>query len=445
MKKIATIPSFFAVLVLVASVGAGVFLINRQQFFRLGASPDTMPKDIRVTNISDTSLTISWITDSQTTGFVKWGDTGSMRNTQLTQTGGSLTDVHVVQLDGLVAGKTYYFSITSAGNSHDNNGVPWTTTTRTSQIADNPLRVAGTVFTQTGVPATNVLVYVKEESGEEYSTITSESGNWLILMPASNSTRGISIYVQAASRGIASATAIAGNSNPLPPITLGKTHDFTKQGSANTSNLPDAEITLPESETSTASSRFQTGAKSTAKGQSTVTITGLENNEVLFTTKPEFFGKGPTNTQITITVNSTTPMTGTSIVSATGAWKWSPPANLEEGTHTLTVSWRDANGILQKITRTFVVQAANGDPAFEASTSGKTPTPSPVPTLSPTATPIATIAPTLEPASTDEPVATPVEELPEAGLGIPTIFAFLAGVALLGMGAIFSILATRKL
>src|SRR3989344_7707037 len=69
------IPTLIGVVFLVAGVVAGVFLVQQREIFRLGASGENSPKDVRVSNITDSSFNVSWTTDRDTIGFVEWGET----------------------------------------------------------------------------------------------------------------------------------------------------------------------------------------------------------------------------------------------------------------------------------------------------------------------------------------------------------------------------------
>ena len=82
MKKPANkIPTILGVLILIIGVVAGVFLVQKAQIFKIGANPESTPQDVRVTNVSNNSATISWVTDNETVAFVNWGDTDSLGET----------------------------------------------------------------------------------------------------------------------------------------------------------------------------------------------------------------------------------------------------------------------------------------------------------------------------------------------------------------------------
>jgi uncharacterized protein YneF (UPF0154 family) len=47
------IPTIIGVLVLVFGLAGGVVLVNKDTIFKLGASPESTPKDVRISNVTD--------------------------------------------------------------------------------------------------------------------------------------------------------------------------------------------------------------------------------------------------------------------------------------------------------------------------------------------------------------------------------------------------------
>ncbi|MFH1970985.1 MAG: fibronectin type III domain-containing protein, partial [Patescibacteria group bacterium] len=183
MKK-EKIPTIIGLVILVIGIITGVFLIKNQQIFRLGASPEEAPKDLRISNITDSSFTVSWTTDKDTLGFIKWGKSinnlDKVENDTISQKG----YIHSSTIRSLNAQTEYYFKINSNSNDYDNQGVVWKIRTGL-QLPEptNNVIISGSVLNQNGTPATNVLVYFSVGGGSLLSTITSKTGTW--LMPIS--------------------------------------------------------------------------------------------------------------------------------------------------------------------------------------------------------------------------------------------------------------------
>ncbi len=445
MQKKTKIPTILGVLFLVFGVAGGVVLVNREAIFGIGAAPESTPKDVRITNVTDTSFSVSWITDKPTTGFVKWGETSNLGSTaQGDVSKGSIT--HSVTIKGLQKSKPYYFTINSGGQDYKNNGLPWNAST-SGPLTLGVTRISGTILQSTGTPLEDALVYVDAPGMTQQSTLVSASGNWVLTLPISNKAETLlDIYVQGGINGIATAQIYLPAANPIPPISLGKTYDFRTLTPTDPGGAPSSSVTLPNTEetaSTSAQSRFSLDAKTTPTPSGVVTVESIDPNETVFTTRPEFFGEGPANTNITVKLNSEHEIVQTIRVGSTGDWKWTPPADLESGSHTLTITWRDAKGVLQTLTRSFVVEAEAAEPAFVSTPSAsKTPTAAPTKSPTPTATPRATASatpiasasatPTVAPTKTPRPTVTPA-----SGSALPAAGSPLATFGLLSLGVSF--------
>lgn len=461
------IPSILGVLVLVLGLAAGVMLISQQQIFRLGASADTSPQDVRISNVTDTSFTVSWFTGKPTLGYINWGQTPSLGQSKKGST--TLTTTHTLTIDGLSPGTNYYFVINSAGMEFDNNGIPWSTASGPSLPSPvTALLASGTVLTSDGKPAQNVLVYVNSGGFAQLSAITSQNGAWTLPLSIAR-TRTLSsyanlgtkdavvdIFVQGADAGVATAQVLLSQINPTPNIVLGRSHDFTNQEVTAPGDLPTANVSLPEEEEVGQGTLDVSSGDLGLVDENPVTLDSIdEEDEVVFTSNPEFFGEGPQGTTITITVESD-PVSSDVKIGPSGEWRWSPPTDLENGAHTVTVSWTDASGFLRRLTRTFTVAAAENEPGFESTPSAVTatpsPTPSPSPTPTPTKSPTPTASATKSPSPTPSPspsvspspiparVSIPSTEsgIPVAGVSAPTLILTLVGLGLFVSGIFIS-------
>lgn len=428
MRKI---PTIIGILILVLGTAAGIILVATSKQFKLGASPDITPQDVRITNISSSSFTVSWITDKPTIGYIMYGTSKDSIN-QNTPAPQVAQSIHWIQVQSLTPGAQYFFKINSAGSEFDNNGIPWTgnTAPQISQAQPPSSMISGSVEDQGGLPAVGVAVYVTIQGVSPLSAITSSTGSWVIPLNTARTTdlgnyatispdnSLLQIFVQGGIAGVSTAQAYPKAANPTPTIKLGQIYDFRNQTSPTQTETPGSSLNLPQ--TATGSSSFNLNQiASTSGATKTVTITSIKNGETISTTKPQIIGNGSPGTKVTITVKST-PQSATVTVGPDGTWLWTPPANLDPGTHTLTVSWTDASGILQTLTRTFTVQASGG-PAFVAT-----------PSATPTATLGGIILPTPTPTSTLSGAARVT--LPATGGAIPISGSLTPTLALSMMG-----------
>jgi hypothetical protein len=437
MIKKRTIKSILGVIVLLAGTFLGVFYLNMTQVFRIGASPQTSPKDIRVSNVGDNTATISWTTEGETVGFITWGESqSSISKIEREDNTDSKYYTHNITITGLGESSTYFYKINSNGVSYDNNGIPWQFSTGPSLgLNSESFPVSGSIITASGNPQKRALVYLNV-GGYLESTLTSETGVFVfqlgnIRSPDLRSFAAIDpvrtlleISVQAGPEGVASAQIFPQSARPIPPIVLGQVYDLRNLEPNIDGQNPSVDLQLPEDASS--SSKFNTATISGSIKPTSVILENISEGEVVTSTEPEFFGKGPSGETITITVNSENPITETVQIPTDGSWSWTPPEGLEPGPHSITISWIDLSGITRTLTRNFVVQAGEL-PAFTASESASTPTPTPqtsgtpIPTPTPTPRPLATGTPT--------PIPTPtLEAVPVTGELTPTIFMSIIGV-----------------
>ena len=430
MKKENKIPTILGIIILLAGTFLGVFYMNMTQVFKIGASPETLPKDIRISNITDNSVTLSWITEGETTGFLNWGT--SQNNVGQIVKEDELNSkffIHSINLTGLKANTNYFYKINSNGTNYDSGGIPWQFTTGADiGINKSSMPISGSVITASGQPSKRALVYLNV-SGYLASTLTSDIGNFVIQLAniRSNDLRSyaqtdpantlLEISAQSGPDGVSSARIFPQSANPVPAMVLGQTYDLRNQPPNADGQNPGVNLQLPAS--ATPESKFNTETSTDSSKPTSVILENITEGETVTSTQPQFFGKGPGGESITITVNSETPVTDNVQIPSNGSWSWTPPAGLAPGAHTITITWIDFSGITRSLTRNFVVQAGEA-PAFTASQSASTPTP----TAIATATPKATITP--------KPTASPsAQPVPVTGELTPTLILSIMGIAVM--------------
>lgn len=436
MIKKKNIPTILGLVILIIGTFAGVFFLGAKQIFKIGADSSVSPKDIRVSNISDTGATVSWTTDKPTTDFIVWGEGKSSVSQVLKEDQSDQKFfTHSINLSGLKANTSYFYKINSEGNEFDNKGIPWELTTGAPlDAAAFPLVMSGSVINATGGQVKRALVYANV-SGYLLSTLTSDSGTFVFQLASARNqdlqsyltidpTRTtVELSVQAGADGDASATIFPQSGSPVPPMVLGQVYDFRNLQPSIITNVPNANLNLPAN--STKSSKFSLPITTGTPTPTSVILESLKEGETITSTKPAFFGRGPRGESITITVESSNPISQTLTIAKDGTWTWSPPSDLASGAHTVTISWIDGSGITRNLKRTFIVQAGEL-PAFVA-TPSQTIAPSAIPTGTPKAT--STPMPTITPKPTSTASAAPI---PNTGDTAPTMLLSLIGIAVLG-------------
>jgi len=441
MRKEKRIPTIIALLILILGIVGGIFLIKNTSRWFAGANPEIIPKEVKITNITENSFTISWITDAQVPGFVKYGTDEEIAFTaqddrdQLSGNQGSFFTHHVT-VKGLTPSTNYFFKISSGGKLFDNNGQLYQVSTGpTIQGPSRESDVAyGTILKQDGSPAEGVIVYLTLTNASPLSTITRSSGNWVIPLNLARSTDLSSwliydkeasveeIFVQGGPAGTATAISVTKNDSPLPPITLGGNFDFRQ---ALPSPTPTPTLSPTSSTSGFSVEKFATPTP-------VLKIINPSQGEEVNTFTPEIFGTGPSGERLTIVVESPETIQGEVVISPDGRWRWTPPKNLSPGQHTVTVSL--PNG--QRVSHSFVVLAAGEEntPSFTSSPSATlapTPTLTPTPTVTPTEVPTPTLTPT--PAIRSSLPSTE-GGIPRSGNLTPTFLFFTMGLSLILLG-----------
>jgi hypothetical protein len=436
MIKKSTIPTILGIIVLVVGAFAGVFFLRNSTVFKIGADAAATPKNIRVGNITDTSATLSWTTDKASINFLVWGTSaGSVNKTQNEDTTGQKYFTHSITLTGLTTNTTYFYKINSDGTMFDNSNAPWQFKTGPSLgEPGGSILISGSVINASGTPEKKALVYA-DIGGYLFTTQASDTGNYVFQIGSARtadlqesvqvdpSKTVIQISVQATPSGIASAQIFPQSANPVPPIIIGQTYDFRNEPVNNQGIIPSADLNLPQD--AVKESKFDITVPNETAKPTSVILESLSEGETVTSTQPQFFGKGPGGTEITITVNSEEEITDNVQIPQNGSWSYEVPTDLAPGNHSITISWIDVSGITRFLTRNFVVKAGEV-PAFTASESGSTPIPTP--TLSASATPKASITPT--PTGTPESTATALP-VPVSGDLTPTLLLSIMGLVVL--------------
>ncbi|QQS39007.1 hypothetical protein IPM62_00095 [Candidatus Woesebacteria bacterium] len=249
------IPTLLGILSVTIGVIAGVLLVENRQATKLYAALDATPKNVRVTNVSNDTMTISWTTLKQTSGLLVWGK----KRESLDEISGSSekTYTHSYTLSKLEANSDYYFLINSDGTSFDNNGIPWQAKTG-PKLARSPhsFTISGSVIDRSGAPVSEALVYVVIGGGSPMSTQTSENGNWVLAISEAREQNLMSyvnidpektviqLHVQTGKDAVTSGQLRLKSAQPAPRIILGDIEAFKNSLPENLGTLPEAKVIL---------------------------------------------------------------------------------------------------------------------------------------------------------------------------------------------------------
>lgn len=443
------IPSLLGLIIIALGIGVTTLLVNQGGLFSIKASPTQIPKNVRLSNITESSFTVSYQTEDSVSGVVNYGQTTDFGKSSLDdrdQASGNVTNykLHNLTIRNLSPNTKYYFSIISGKDTYLNSNSPFEITTG-GTINDNPPAqnpISGRVLLPSGGAPKESIAYLTSNNSQVTSTLVKSDGSFLLPLNSLRTTN-LSSYLQLENSdvlkmlilgdGLTSNIALSVQQiSPVPTISLSSNYDFTVTNSPIASSS--ASQTFPSFESNT-------------KNQGEPSISTPKKDQGFTDQQPQFKGTSAPNQEVQVIIHSDEQIKTSVKSDSNGNWSYRPSAQLSPGTHTITILAKDASGILRTISESFVVYASgNQIPGDKGS---PTPTQNPIPTTIPTATsspsPTQALAsPTLEPTSTptliEENITTitptPTEPLPPTGnpliitAGILGIMLFTVGSAL---------------
>ena len=252
-------PTLIGLTILLGALVAGIFFIGSGPgIFSPRATPETTPSQVKITNVTDSTFTVSFITSDVTTGFLKYGTAANSLRSQASDDRDQLTgnvgtyNTHHITVRGLQPQTTYYFTLgTGSDSAFDNNGQPYSITT--GQRVNNTLAqtVYGTVMTNANTPAEGSMVYVTIEGANELSTLVRSSGTWAIPLvqlrsateqnvPQVSSNTPMTVRVQGkrADETAQLSTTVGQPQLPIETITLGQATTAQQTPTAGTNETP---------------------------------------------------------------------------------------------------------------------------------------------------------------------------------------------------------------
>jgi hypothetical protein len=455
------IPTILGIFLLLGLIG-GLIGLERTGVLRIRAGKEVRPQEVRQTNITSSSFTVSWVTNQPATGMVKVKLDGQERIfIDLRDTIGQPQKytTHYVEVKGLDPNTTYQYVLMSNGNEFSNGSGDYQQRTAQQYAQQIPQAnlASGRVVTTQNQPAKGAIVYVDIQGISPLSSLVTSQGNWAVslakaytqnLESLADYQEGMveeNIFVQGAEKGTARGKTYTQQDDPVPTITLGDNFDFTTQDNIT----KDQELSKQPTESPSGQGGFSDD-NIDLNQKKEFTIENPESGETIKVRRPEIFGTGPQGGKVKITLESSTKYEADLEIGSDQQWNWTPPQDLEPGSHSLTISYTDPEtGQVEEFKRTFVLAAETDDgPAFSATPSGNTVTPTSTPTNTPTpeptAEPTTTIAPTSTTAPTESPT-TPTSEprtsQPSTESGVPQSgFWQITGSLLLGGAIIFMLL-----
>ncbi|MBI2613851.1 MAG: hypothetical protein HYW62_03685 [Candidatus Levybacteria bacterium] len=384
------IPTIFVVGLILLGIVLTTLIVRMQTNLKSNASNSEEPKNVKITNLSDKSFTITYQTQALTTGSVSYGNSKQLGNTEVEDL--NPKNIHSISIQKLDPSTRYYLVVISGQNTFLNNGSPFEISTGPNISSPSAVQTAikGKVLLPDGKAPTQALVYLSSDSSQVLSTTVQKDGEFSFSLKELR-TNNLSSYfgfnentvfeLLAVDNSLKSKVSFSLNeTGSLPTITLSNDYDFTKDF------------------VSDASSSAQVGFPSTAVSSENLKpeILTPKKDQSFTDQKPQFRGTSLPNEDVEIVIHSDENIQTQVTADSNGNWTYRPPNNLSPGPHTITVKTRDSSGILTTIMQSFIV-FAQGSQVSESATPSAAPTQQITPTLIPTLTPTPFPSPTITP------------------------------------------------
>ena len=382
-KRIPTLIGLgFLVIGLVVGV---VFLGKGAGIFAPRAAPETTPKQVKITNLTETTFSVSFFTDESTVGSLAIGTSEedltitAPDDRNAVSAGDDTFTLHHITARGLSAGTKYYFYIkTGSGAMYDNNGSPFVITTAKKTGTPTAAKtIFGNVSTATGAPAGNAVAYITPEGAAELSVRVSETGSFALPLSNARTPDGsayatitdqtpLRVFVQneLPNESITHVTRVS-DSQPVTKLTFvsGQSTEVAAVDGTEMATLPEQDVIESSTEVATATAEARTsarlaadtGADATATASTTAsssasnassssalatetstqsssladtaagttTVVSLENatSQTVTTNQPTIVGKAAANVQVKIEVHSDTQISDTLTADANGEFE----------------------------------------------------------------------------------------------------------------------------
>lgn len=428
------IPSYFVIVVLIIGIAVTGFLVQQGVLFQGFASPGNTPKDVTISNITDTTFSISYTTSDTVIGsLVITSENNSSEKSIVLDDKDKKNNLpkeyttHHITVTNLRPQTAYTFSITSGKSTFTStDGLPsFSITTGQSILQDTAqYQVKGKVHTASGKPATEGLLYLNTKDSQLVSTFIQPDGSYTLsfrslrsknLRTALPITAQTLLSLKAKNRtDETKAEIFLENAKSVPVLTFAKQYDFTSSETAENVTVSSSEsaeiVDFPQ----------QDNVNSTSQSKP-VAIKNPKSEQRLSDKRPNFKGTSTPNTEVEITISGEEDIQANVIADRRGNWSYRPKTPLAPGSQTLTIKTQDEYGIAKTASQDFTI-LSDGSQFTEPSVAPNSPTPtkenSPTPsrvraTSTPTRMPTSRVTatptrlPTTQPTPTGIPTMTP--------------------------------------
>ena len=359
------IPTLLGLIIIILGTVLTTFLVNKKQFTQVSALNSDQPQNVRVTNISDTSFTVTYTTQNQISGSINYGEDKTLGQNALDdrdQLKNSVSDyiVHTITAENLKPSTKYYFTITSGQQAYTTDGNDFEITTGPSLEgnANQTATLEGKIININGSIPSEAIIYLTAENSQVISFLIDKDGNYNYTLSKVRTIDLSSFYNFVDNQTVKMlVVGKEGNSNiilsvptdKIPTITLSKDYDFTQDANTEASQSANLNDSLPTTDTSTESA-------------SSPQIITPENNQGFEDSQPLFSGTAVPDQDVQIVIHSSQQIQAVVTADSLGNWNYQPSEPLSPGDHTITITTKNSLGILETLTQSFIVYASTDSP-----------------------------------------------------------------------------------
>lgn len=350
------IPTLLVLFFLTISIGATSLLVNTNTRTIGKADEHLLPYNIQITNITDNSFTVTYVTSQVASGIILYGETAEGVYTAYDdrdkETGPlGLYNNHHITVKNVLPQTTYFFSIKSDSAEFLDESVPFTVTTAASLIK-KPQRmenISGTVILN-DYSKDNGIVFVKSNGFQTLSEVVQVDGSYSVPLEGIKN-EDLSSYATIAQdtpfdllfvnhREKSKVAIRAGNTPAIPPVVLSKNYDFTFI--ASPTPIPTEHSRFPA---------YQLGFDRSVSPQ----IVFPQNNQTINDDNPFIEGTASPSAEVKINIISQKKTEETVRADSAGMWQYKVKEPLPDGKYTLTITTKNNTGKIKIITHTFTI------------------------------------------------------------------------------------------
>jgi hypothetical protein len=402
------IPSYIGLLTLVLFIPFISWVVENNTIIPIKANPDHTPRDVQISNISDSSFTVSYVTTDMVTASIPYGQTEKFGEIAFDIRDASFGKpvahtAHYITINKLKPNTTYYFTILSGPMTFKNGKDPYIVTTGstlpdTSRVSK---KIAGSVLLPDGNHPTETIVYALSSTSQLLSQLVQIDGSYSMETKHLRSSSldaytdipdSEDMQIRLAQSTMQTFINILGKDiSSIPVVTLSKNYDFTYE----TLVSPSPDVSIESTDTSDIFPEYSTDTIFSQNPQ----ILIPKKDQAFDDLQPEFSGTALPTKNVDISFDTSIIKT-TVKANASGTWSYRPKKELEPGNHTIIITVKDNSGMTLTTSQTFAIHAVGSQ--FFAPSPSESPTP--IPTNTPLITPA--VSPTIQPTTQLNPTLT---------------------------------------